>query len=157
VVVKPTLPGADARVFLDLQSGLLLPRFSVTKQEDPNQKLIDAAFVRSGTGVALATLRSSAVVVPLSRWPLTNRRATQLRRTTLGADAFTAAGSTGALVNAFAGGQAFSPDSLSTEVLAKDNVVAFRTTGGKFGLLRIANLVSTAGVPVLTCNVRVQK
>jgi hypothetical protein len=154
VVLRPTAPGAGARVFLGLQSGLLLPRFSVNSLP-ANQALVDVAFVRSGTGVVLASLTSPAVVLPASRWPA--RRATQLRRTSLSNTAFGATTTPASLASAFASGQRFDADELATSPLAAENVVAFETSEGKFGLLRVASLTTVGGQPVLTCNVRVQK
>jgi len=90
---------------------------------------------------------------PNPRWP--QPRAPRLRRTSLSADDFTKALTAAAFATAFDNGTKFT-DSLSTGPLAKPQVVAFKTTEGKAGLL-LVNDLTTGTAPLLNCFVKVQK
>ena len=147
-----------ARVFLNLGYGLLLPRYAVLNNEATvlsNQQLVDVICrVRGGSVVFDAPAYPTQLAPPVNpRWP--QRRATRLRRTALTAEDFGKAITAASFATAFANGTKFT-DSLSTGVLAKPQVVAFRTTEGKTGLLLVTDL-TTGTAPRLNCSVRVQK
>ncbi|MBF9239026.1 hypothetical protein I2I05_16610 [Hymenobacter sp. BT683] len=150
-----------ARVFLNLSYGLLLPKYAVLNNEatvQPNQQLVDViATVRNGSITLEAPAHAGQLpLLPVAKWPI--RRRTELRRTNLSSVEFNAAATTAAFTTAFTNGELFTaaPDGLSTGALAKDQVIAFRTTEGKTGLLLVSDVV-LGTAPVLTCVVRVQK
>jgi hypothetical protein len=150
-------------VFLNLSYGLLLPKHAVRNSEasvQPNQQLVDLVCVASNAGTTLrldapAADSLSKKLLPAS-WPLANRRRTRLLRTSLTASEFGTARTTASFATAFAAGTAYTRDSLSTGVLAKGNVVAFRTASGSYGLLLVSDLVPGTS-PLLNCSVKVQK
>ncbi|SFQ76579.1 hypothetical protein [Hymenobacter arizonensis] len=153
-----------ARVFLNLRYGLLLPRYAVLNNEttvQPNQRLIDLVCVTNSTG---ATIRLDGPAsdslgrrLSTARWPRANRNATRLLRTSLTAAQFAEARTTANFVSAFAAGTPFfTSDSLSTGVLAQNNVIAFRTGEGYYGLLLVGQLVPGTS-PLLNCSIKVQK
>ncbi|WP_426060585.1 hypothetical protein [Hymenobacter sp. B1770] len=152
-----------ARVFLNLRYGLLLPRYAVLNNEatvQPNQKLIDLVCVTSSTGgtIRLDGMAADSLARQLSgaRWPRANRNATRLLRTTLSAAQFADARTTSSFASAFAAATPFTRDSLSTGVLARGSVVAFRTGEGYYGLLLVGELVPGTA-PLINCSIRVQK
>ena len=156
---------AQARVFMGLNYGLLLPKYALLNQVKTvqlNQQLIDLICTTTGTGssatISLGNPDASNVARFLSpsTWPLTNRHHTQLRSTALSTASFTAANTTALFATAFASGQRFPTDSLSTGTLVKSSVVAFRTYKGKLGLMLITDL-TTGTRPLLTCDIKVQK
>ncbi|OGX83741.1 hypothetical protein BEN47_17205 [Hymenobacter lapidarius] len=168
-VTVSALPVADrplrnrARVFLNLRSGLLLPKYSLLNKEaslQSNQPLVDVICVSNAanTIIRLDSPAADSLKNKLSAasWPVANRRRTRLLRTSLTATTFAAASTTTAFATAFANGQPFTADSLSTGPLVNGSVVAFRTGEGYFGLLLVANLVPGTS-PLLNCTVRVQK
>lgn len=151
----------QARVFLNLHYGLLLPKYAVLNSEGTvreNQLLVDLICAVRGSNVALEAPAYAGQLpfLPAAKWPV--RRVTRLRRTSLSSDDFSKAATTAAFTTAFNSGQLFanSPDSLSTGTLAKNQVVAFRTAEGKTGLLLVADVV-LGTAPVVRCTVRVQK
>ena len=163
------LPEADrplrnrARVFLNLRSGLLLPKYALLNKEaslQPNQPLVDVVCVANGanTVIRLDSPAADSLKNKLSSvsWPTSNRRRTRLLRTALTATTFAAASTTAAFAAAFANGQPFTTDSLSTGPLSNGSVVAFRTGEGYFGLLLVSDLAPGTS-PLLNCSVRVQK
>lgn len=153
------------RVYLSLRTGLVLPKFAVLNQEasvQANQLLIDLIAVSSdGNSVRLTSpANPDTTVLKLNtrRWPTANRRTTELRATSLNATAFANASTLAAFTTAFANGSPFTSP-LSTGVLIKNQVVAFRVTEGVdtyTGLLLVSELV-LGSAPVLTCTVKVQK
>lgn len=150
-----------ARVFLNLSYGLLLPKYAVLNNEatvQPNQQLIDLiAAVRNASITLEAPAHAGQTpFLPATKWP--TRRSTQLRQTSLNAAAFNAAATTEAFEAVFSTGASFTaaPDGLSTGTLAKNQVLAFRTTEGKTGLLLVTDVILGTS-PVLKCSVRVQK
>ena len=168
-VAVSALPEADrplrnrARVFLNLRSGLLLPKYALLNKEaslQPNQPLVDVVCVANGanTVIRLDSPAADSLKNKLSSvsWPTSNRRRTRLLRTALTANTFAAASTTAAFAAAFANGQPFTTDSLSTGPLSNGSVVAFRTGEGYFGLLLVSNLAPGTS-PLLNCSVRVQK
>ncbi|WP_046243627.1 hypothetical protein [Hymenobacter terrenus] len=147
-----------ARVFLNLRLGLLLPKYAVINNENSlseNQGLIDLIGVAGNNTVSLnapvgATLNAN--------WLPANRRATQLRRTTLTLENFNSAATTAAFNEAFNNGTRFTNE-FSTGSLAKNQVIAFKAVGEGAeytGLLLVSDLVLGTS-PVLTCSVKVQK
>ncbi|GAB3292076.1 hypothetical protein ACFQT0_07480 [Hymenobacter humi] len=152
-----------ARVFLSLRDGLLLPKYAVRNNEasvQANQQLIDLVCVanRAGTTIRLDATAADSLSRKLapSSWPVANRRRTRLLNTRLTATEFGNARTTGSFASAFAVGTAATRDSLSTGVLARGNVVAFRTANGYYGLLLVSDLVPGTS-PRLNCSIKVQK
>ena len=148
----------QARVFLNLPFGLLLPKYALLNNQgtvQPNQQLVDLICTVRGSSLAWEAPADTAQRKYLlaGKWP--TRRATLLRRTSLTLDAFIKAKTTDAFVAAFAAGTRFT-DSLSTGTLAKDQVLAFKTTEGKVGLMQVVDIVPGTK-PLLTCTVKVQK
>ena len=157
----PAVPRPDrdrARVFLSLSYGLLLPQYAVLNNEksvEPNQQLVDLICTVRGNSLAWEAPADTAQARFLVAKKWTARRATRLRRTSLTLDAFGKAKTTDAFVAAFAAGTRFT-DSLSTGTLAKDQVLAFKTTEGKVGLMQVVDIVPGTK-PLLSCIVKVQK
>jgi hypothetical protein len=143
------------RIFMLLRPGLVLPRYSVNTLAD-NQQQVDLV-VPSSNDYILAAPAAPAPVLRLSaaRWPLSVRRRTRILLTNLSSETFTNADTAEELRSGF-GGLAVTADSLSTGPLAKDQVLAFRTGEGYYGLLQINDLVKTP-LPLITCTVRIQK
>ena len=169
-LLRPVLPATPAaaapvrdraRVFLNLRTGLLLPRYALINNENSlqaNQLLIDLICLARSNTVSLHAPASPTLQLNPGTWPVANRRATHLRRTALTATEFGNADNNALLAAAFDNGTRFT-DSLSTGTLAKNQVIAFRTTENNTvhsGLLLVADLV-LGTAPTLTCTVRVQK
>ncbi len=173
VLLRPVLPTAppapdsvraQARVFLSLRSGLLLPKYALINNKrtlQANQQLIDLICVAKTNTVILsapADANPQNLLLNPATWPVANRRATELRRTALTPTDFAGVITTAAFNTAFANGTLFA-DNLSTGPLAKDQVVAFRVTEANVvytGLLLVSDLVPGTS-PTLTCSVKVQK
>ena len=165
--VVPTVPAAaapvrdQARVFLNLRTGLLLPKYALINNENSlqaNQLLIDLICLTRNNTVSLSAPAFAQVVLNAGTWPVANRRLTRLRRTSLSATDFGNANTNALLAAAFGGGTRFT-DSLSTGTLAKGQVIAFRTTEDnteRTGLLLVSDLV-LGTAPTLTATVRVAK
>ena len=155
----PAAPAAlrdQARVFLSLRSGLLLPRYAVLNQQNSvqeNQQFVDLICATTG-----ATVRLDAPAAPAAfpRLPAAAGRRTRLLRTGLTAAQFEQALTPASLLAAYAGGQPFTADSLSAGPLASGSVLAFKTVEGYTGLLLVAGL-ATGTAPLLNCSVKVQK
>ena len=148
----------QARVFLSLPYGLLLPKYAVLNNENsvqPNQQLVDLICTVRGNSLAWQAPADTAQnkYLPATKWPV--RRKTLLRQTGLTPDDFTKAITPLAFTTAFNSGTKFT-DSLSTGTLTKTQVVAFKTTEGKVGLMQIVDIV-LGTKPRLTCAVKVQK
>jgi len=151
----------QARAFVSLRSGLVLPKHALLNQQNTlqnNQPLVDLICVATNNSISLHAPAAASVAanLPATRWPLANRQRTQLRRTALTPAGFTSAVTAPSFAAAFAAGTALSADSLSTGVLAKNDVLAFRTAEGLNGLLLVADL-TTGTAPVLNCNIKVEK
>ena len=152
----------QARRFLGLRPGLLLPKHAVINDENSlfaNQQLIDLVAVATGSALSLSAPANPGLRLNPLKWPVTNRRATQLRATGLSASDFNKAATTQEFATAFAGGRAFATNPLSTGTLAREQVVAFSLTenGQAYaGLLLVVDVVSGTS-PVLTIQVKVQK
>ena len=166
--VVPTSPAAPApvrdraRVFLNLRTGLLLPKYALINNENSlqaNQLLIDLICLSRSNTVSLSAPAASRVLtLSAGTWPVANRRATRLRRTSLSTTEFDNVKTSALLATAFSNGTRFT-DSLSTGTLTKGQVIAFRTIEDnteRTGLLLISDLV-LGTAPTLTCTVRVQK
>ena len=151
-----------ARVFLNLSYGLLLPKYAVVNKESSvqkNQQLVDLVCAVRGGNVTLEApaYAGQLPLLPVAKWPVP--RVTLLRRTGLTSDDFNKTATSATFATAFNNGQRFaanSPDSLSTGPLAKNQVLAFRTTEGKSGLLLVSDVV-LGTAPVVRCSVKVQK
>lgn len=148
----------QARVFLNLPYGLLLPRYAVLNNENsvrPNQSLVDLICTVRGNSLAWQAPADTAQskYLSASKWPV--RRVTLLRRTGLTPDDFGKAVTTDAFTTAFSNGAKFT-DSLSTGTLVKAQVLAFKTTEGKVGLMQVVDII-LGTKPRLTCTVKVQK
>lgn len=151
----------QSRVFLNLRSGLLLPKYALLNNQNTlqaNQPLIDLICVTNGSTVTLSAPASADLAMPLSpmRWPAVNRQLTRLVSTGLSAANFDTTRAAASFARAFATGRPFTADSLSTGTLVKSSVIAFRTAAGDYGLLQVADLV-TGTAPRLTCSVRMRK
>ena len=147
-----------ARVFLNLPYGLLLPKYAVLNNENSvkaNQQLVDLICTLRGGSLAWEAPADTAQNKYLltTKWPV--RRVTSLRKTGLTADDFTNALTTLAFTTAFNSGTKFT-DSLSTGTLTKTQVLAFKTTEGKVGLMQINDII-LGTKPKLRCTVKVAK
>lgn len=151
-----------ALVFLNLRYGLLLPKYALLNQEasvQDNQLLVDLIGLTNRAGTALrlsAPADTQALKTPSARWPIGNRRATVLRQTRLTNDSLAAVNTADKFKAAFTVGTAFGPNLFSTGPLTKNQVIAFQTAEGLYGVLLVTDLV-LGSAPVLTCTVRVQK
>ncbi|MGY3090712.1 hypothetical protein ACVWYF_003773 [Hymenobacter sp. UYAg731] len=152
-----------SRVFLNLQYGLVLPKYAVLNQErslEANQALVDLFCIANGTGTSVQLVAPANPDTAVCKLPAvwTVRKSTVMHLTTLTSTQFAAA-----TVDDFATGysstNAYAPSGLATGALSKGQVIAFKITDGtteRFGLLLISDLV-LGSAPVLTCSVRVQK
>ncbi|MFD2722102.1 hypothetical protein ACFST9_25510 [Hymenobacter monticola] len=151
------------RVFLNLRTGLLLPKYAVLNREttvQSNQLLVDLiAFSPDGNYVSLnAPADTSIFKLSPQRWPRNNRKATVLRATRLNDTDFTNITTVAAINNAFTAGTAFI-NPFNTDVLARNQVVAFQVTEKSVtytGLLLVNNIVLGTS-PQFTCSVKVTK
>lgn len=170
--VRPARTRDSRRVFLNLRSGLLLPRYSVlnnSKSLQANQALIDLVCVanQTGTTVSLAAPADSASRVELNgdNWPKVNRRATKIHAVGLTPAQFSSAGTPASFAAAFGASAPYqypagATSDQTTGPLAVNQVVAFQATDENgiiyYGLLQV--LAFTGGTnPLLTCQVKVQK
>jgi hypothetical protein len=151
-----------SRVFLNLQYGLLLPKYAVLNQEHTvaaNQSLVDLICVAgvAGNTVSLVAPANTDTICTLpAAW--TVRRATGLRLTTLSADQFGKAVADD-FTTSYNNSPALTPNAFATGALSKGQVLAFKISDGttdRYGLLLVSDLV-LGSAPVLTCTVRVQK
>jgi len=154
---------ANRRVYLNLRTGLQLPKYAVVNNQatvQGNQPLVDViANSIDGTSVSFnAPIDTTVFKLNMRQWPIKNRNATVLRSTRLTETDFANITTVAGIANAFAASAAFN-DPFSTGVLAKNQVVAFRVTENSVtytGLLLVSNLVLGTS-PVLTCSVKVTK
>jgi hypothetical protein len=153
----------QALVFLNLHSGLLLPKYALINNSGSvkvNQQLVDLICVASSTTsiALLSPTDMQSLLLNPTTWPITNRRPTQLRATTLNGNAFASSITADSFNAAFAAGTAF-PDSYSTGALQVGQVIAFQVTenGQDYrGLLLVSGIVA-GSAPLVTCQVKVQK
>ena len=149
---------AIARSFLNLHYGLLLPKYSITTHK-PNQQLVDLIAVTNGQTFSLSAPTNADVVGTGLGWPLTNRRATELRSTALTPAAFTAATTEANFTAIFATGAEFTLNKSSTGTLGINQVIAFKTledTTSRYGLLQVVGF-RFLPTPTIICAVRMQK
>ncbi|MDO7874867.1 hypothetical protein Q5H93_09005 [Hymenobacter sp. ASUV-10] len=176
--------GAQARPFLQLQAGLLLPRFALRPQPgiqgNPdliynNQRVIDAVLVRRGSGVRFVSPSSDSLRASTDNWARARRKRTVFTHIAITNAAFNNLNTVASLRAAFVGGSAASPDSLFTRPLVKPPVVttsdptpnttssaiAFRTEDlttkeRKYGVLFVSDVTETP-YPGIRYTVRMQK
>ncbi|MBF9222857.1 hypothetical protein [Hymenobacter ruricola] len=164
--VPGTRTGADDlrarnRVFLNLRTGLLLPKFAVLNREasvQANQTLVDlVALSANGTSVSLSSPDDTRELnLNAARWP--DRRSTVLRSTRLNETDFANTATTAALDTAFARGTDFALKT-NTGPLAKNQVIAFQVKDANdtyTGLLLVRDLLLGTS-PTLACTVKVEK
>lgn len=158
----------QARVFMSLRSGLLLPKYALINNSNSllaNQSLIDLVCVaKNTTTVILAapaeanTAGSTNLRLNAATWPAPNRRTTQLHTTNLGDTDFTNASTPAAFNLAFDNGLPYASP-FSTTPLAKGQVIAFRvgeSNQNYTGLLLVSD-ITFGSSPRITCLVKVQK
>ena len=151
------------RVFLNLQYGLLLPKYAVLNQErsgEANPDLVDLICVAGGTGTTVSLVAPANTDTAVCRLPAvwTVRHATGLRLTALNSDQFSKTVAADFPTN-YNSNAPFAPNPFFTGALSKGQVLAFKITDGtteRFGLLLVSDLV-LGSAPVLSCSVRVQK
>ncbi|GAB3875179.1 hypothetical protein GCM10028824_29920 [Hymenobacter segetis] len=154
-----------SRVFLNLQYGLLLPKYAVLNQErsvEANQTLVDLICVAGGTGTTLSLVAPANTDTAICKlpavWATASRHATGLRLTTLTSDQFSKAVAAD-FTTSYDSSPAFKPNAFATGALTKGQVLAFKISDGttdRYGLLLVSDLV-LGSAPVLNCSVRVQK
>jgi hypothetical protein len=152
-----------SRVFLNLRTGLLLPKYALMTRNAPvpaNQVLVDlVALSRNGSSVSFHSPSSDSVVLNGLRWPASNRRTTTLKSTRLNQNDFANTATVAAFEAVFAGGTNF-PDAATTGPLAKNQVIAFQIEDAAnatyTGLLLVSNVV-LGTLPTVSCTVKVQK
>lgn len=156
-----------ARVFMNLRSGLMLPKYSLINRSNSlqaNQPLIDLICVaKNTTTVILAApaeannVNSTNLRLSTATWPTANRRSTQLLATNLSDSDFSNASTAQAFTQAFNNGIAY--PTLSTTPLVKGQVIAFRVAEGNrnyTGLLLVSDIIFGSS-PRITCLVKVEK
>jgi hypothetical protein len=170
---RPAAVRDSHRVFLNLRSGLLLPRYSVLNNRNSlqaNQLLIDLVCVanRAGTTVSLAAPADTTSRVPLLpsvSWPIDHRRATEIHAVGLTPDQFASAITNAGLLAAFTASTPYAfpsgaTSSQTTGPLAANQVIAFKARDEQdveyYGLLQVTAFIGGTN-PVLTCQVKVQK
>ncbi|RFP66184.1 hypothetical protein D0N36_05565 [Hymenobacter lapidiphilus] len=142
---------SDTRRFLALREGLALPGFSV-RNLPANQQRIDLIYQIDNAASAPVLSLPTEESLKLT-WP--QRRATQIRSTSLDSIAFQNAGTTALLRSAYDSGLGFARPA-TTGTLRQGQVVAFLTPEGKPGLLRVQR-IGTTNRRQLTIQVRVGK
>jgi hypothetical protein len=164
--------GTQARPFLQLSAGLLLPRFAIRNQPD-NQKMIEAVVVRRGSGVKFVSPSSDSLRASTTNWALSRRKKTVFRNITISSTEFSNLNTAASLRTAFVEGIA-TGDSLITSPLVKppvattdnptprvtNSAIAFRTTTDnnepRYGVLYVSDVVETP-YPGVKFMVRMQK
>jgi hypothetical protein len=150
-----------SRVFLNLQYGLLLPKYAVLNQErsvEANQNLVDLICVANGTTVRLVAPANTVDSICTLPAVWATRRATGLRLTGLTAAQFGTAVDAD-LPTSYNNSGDLTPNVFATAPLSAGQVLAFKITEGsidRYGLLLVSSLVLGSS-PVLVCSVKVQK
>lgn len=152
-----------SRVFLNLQYGLLLPKYAVLNQErtvEANQDLVDLICVAGSTGTTVRLVAPANTDTAICTLPAlwTTRRATGLRLTGLTSDQFGKAVAAD-FTTSYNNSPALASNAFATAPLSTGQVLAFKITEGGtdcYGLLLISSL-TLGSAPVLSCSVRVQK
>lgn len=151
------------RVFLNLQYGLLLPKYAVLNQErtvEANQKLVDLICVAGNGGTTVRLVAPANPDTAICKLPAvwTTRRATGLRLTGLTTAQFGTA-VPASFTTSYNTSAALAPNAFATAPLSAGQVLAFKITEGgtdRYGLLLVSGIV-LGSAPVLSCSVRVQK
>ncbi len=147
--------GPQARPYLVLDSGQVLPPYAARPDRPENQQIIDLVALEAPDGLRLAAPAAPAAVPLPARWP--RARATRLRPTPFDASGFGTPTTATAFQGFFDGAARFSlPGDYATDVLTKNQVIAFQTAGGHYGFLQIIDLLRTP-YPLLKVSVRMAK
>jgi hypothetical protein len=167
--------GTQARPFLQLSAGLLMPRFAIRSQP-ANQQAINAVILRRGSGVKFVSPSSDSLRASVDNWPIARRKKTVFRSITISSTEFNNLNTVASLRTRFIEGTAVG-DSLITNSLIKpavttnnptpnttNSAVAFRTTTDningqpepKYGVLYVSDVVETP-YPGVKFMVRIQK
>jgi hypothetical protein len=160
------------RVFLNLRTGLLLPKYALlnnSKSLQANQPLVDLVCVANQTGaaVSLAAPVDTASRVPLhgSNWPEANRRATEIHVAGLTGTQFTNATTAASILAAYNASTPYQPATGPASIrnsgpLAPGQVIAFKAFDNQgiayYGLFQVGTLTGGTN-PLLTGQVKVQK
>ena len=155
-VLPRLVPNAMARVYLALTPGLLLPHFAVDSSAvAANQNMIDLVVVNTNNVI---TLQAPHVATLPATWASTNtkKRTTRLRLTTLDGTGFAAVVTAADLATAFKSVSVADTTNERSGPVSINNVFAFRTSDGKYGLLYVSTL-TFAPVPALTFAIHIQK
>lgn len=166
--------GGQARSFLQMQAGLLLPRYAIRTQPE-NQEVIDAVLLRRGSGVKFVSPSSDSLRASAVNWAAVRRKKTVFTRINISPGRFGNLNTVASLRAAFQSGTADAADSLITRTLIKRvttlndttrsnvNAIAFRTTekrdgvlSNKYGVLYVSDIVETP-YPGVKFMVRMQK
>lgn len=146
-----TAPDGDGNTdaFFSTSNGQLYSYSDVTSTNAPVSADIDLGYIYQDTnGATLASPDdgnwTSTINYDMSRWGTLN--STEFRETNLSTEAFDAiATSQGDKVEAeYEAGTALT-NSSRVDGLAVDDVVAFSTTGGRFGLIKVVEVIGTFG------------
>ena len=174
--IRPASVRDSRRAFLNLRSGLLLPKYAVLNKtannansQQGNQLLIDLMCIanRAGSSVSLVAPADTASHLPLNwnDWPALNRRATKIHAVGLTAGQFSSATTAANFQAAFTTSSPYKyPSGLgsdqTTGPLIADQVIAFEARDDKdviyYGLLKVISFTGGTN-PVLTCQAKVQK
>lgn len=156
LIANPAAVGSlkPARPFLELGTGLLLPKFSVRTQPD-NQALIDLLFVSRPGSLTLESPAAALAGVGTGNWPSSRRHTTRLRLATVTADNFSKATTAEQLRSAYATATVL-PNPQVSPALTEKAVLAFETDALKHGLILITAITRVPS-PVIKCTVRVEK
>lgn len=137
---------AGSRASLALARGFVLPPIA-TKQVDYHE-LVDLVYVPTTTGPSLAAPSAAqALTAPflkIARWQ--QRRATALGTTSVSATAFASITTADAVTSAVSAATLTASSALP---VAKNQVIAFRTTEGQEGLLLIRDVGTIAPVDLI--------
>ena len=147
--------GPQARPYLVLDSGQVLPYYAARPSRPENQQIIDLVALDTPAGLRLAAPNAPATVPLPARWA--SPRATRLRPTAFNAEGFGNPTTATAFQGFFDAAPSYAQaDGFVTDALAKDQVIAFKTAGGHYGFLRIIDLIRTP-YPLLKVSVRMAK
>ncbi|PJJ48471.1 hypothetical protein [Hymenobacter chitinivorans] len=139
-----------SRSCLALPSGLALPGFTV-RTNPAAQQLVDLICVPTATGKpSLATLADKAFKRDSTKW--LNPRITQLRRVPADQNTFSSAVTAQNFTDLYSQGETIT----NTGPLLKNQLFAFITADGKYGLLTVVEIRSLP-VPTLDLQVRIAK
>ena len=144
------------RRFLALLPGLAMPSYSLRNHPE-NQQLIDLIFLPSDSALVTPThVRPLPLARPVTRWTGANQRATVLHRTSISTADFSNTTTAASLQQAFDNNNVSFATPTSTGILSTNQVVAFKTADGRYGLIQVAERRRTP-YSALKINVRIQK